>query len=163
MGFTYILTSLSLSLPLSSSPSPSPPLPPPLLLSSPSSPLRLPGSSEADLIRKEYPDVNAAYALLGVLQVGQSLSYIVLVTGCNRVGKISGVEIYQVTHTLMIPLHSAPTQHEGVVAMGKLLACGQFYFSVPADERPGGGAVGGAFSLLSRCQSKGANQSHFCW
>ena len=84
-------------------------------------------------------------------------------TGCNRVGKISGVEVYQVTHTLMIPLHSAPTQHEGVVAMGKLLACGQFYFSVPADERPGGGAMGGAFSLLSRCQTKGANQSHFCW
>lgn len=117
------------------------------------------GSSEADLIRKEYPDINTAYVLLGVLQVGQSLSYIVLVTGCNQVGRISNTEVYQITHTVMVPLHSNPSIHEGVVAMGKLLASGQFYFSVSVDERQNGSS----FSLLSRSQSRGGSTSQFCW
>lgn len=80
-----------------------------------------------------------------------------MVTGCTQVGKISDTEVYRVTSTLLVPLHSTPCQHEGVTAMGKLLASGQFYFSVSASED------GASFSLLSRAQLRGGNSSEFCW
>ena len=95
--------------------------------------------------------------MLGVLQIGQKLSYVVLVTGCQQVGKISdGSEVYKITNTLLVPLHATPCQHEGVVAVGKLLASGQFYFSVNNEE-------GSSFNLLTRAQVQGQEQPQFCW
>ena len=38
--------------------------------------------------------------------------------------------------------------------MGKLLACGQFYFSI---------GEGGRFSLMNRAQKKDREQSQFLW
>lgn len=79
-----------------------------------------------------------------------------MVTGCIQVGKIQETEVYRITNTLVVPLHPSPHQHEGVVAMGKLLASGQFYFSVCNEESP-------SFSLLSRAQANKQEQLQFCW
>ena len=115
--------------------------------------------AEVDHIRKDYPDAEAAYGCLGVLQ-GEGLLYLVLITGCIQTGKIGNTEVYRITKTSLIPLHATPYQHEGVVEMGKLLACGQFYFSIGEEEEDGG------FSLMSRAQKKGSshdNGTHFLW
>lgn len=110
--------------------------------------------AEADCIRKDYPDVENAYCCLGVLQ-GEGILYLVLVTECMQAGKINTMEVYRVTKTSLIPLHSNANAQESVVEMGKLLAGGQFYFSV--------GKIEDGFSLMGRAQRKGRDDPQFFW
>lgn len=109
--------------------------------------------AEIELIKKDYPSVDSAYGCLGVVQ-GEGFLYLVLITGCVQVGKVGNTEVYRITHTLLVPLHATPYQHEGAIEMGKLLACGQFYFSI---------GEGGRFSLMNRAQRQDQEQSHFHW
>ena len=111
--------------------------------------------------------MDTAYACLGVLQ-GEGILYLVLVTGCLLAGRIGTTEVYRITKTSLIPLHSSAHQSEAVLEMGKLLACGQFYFSIGeggATEGGGGGngGGGGGFRLMSRAQKTGQDDSQFLW
>ena len=78
-----------------------------------------------------------------------------MVTGCSSIGKIGDAEVYRITQTQLIPLHMTPSQNEAVAEVGKLLASGRFYFSLPA--------VGSQFMLLRRAQKKDQDRVDFCW
>lgn len=62
--------------------------------------------------------------------------FLVLVTGCNSVGKISESEIFRITTTHFVPLQDG--QDEEIIAeVRKLLNSGTFYFSFCAgDQQP---------------------------
>ena len=62
--------------------------------------------------------------------------FLVLVTGCTSVGKISDSEIFRINATQLVPLQDG--QDEEIVAeVCKLLNSGTFYFSVcPGDQQP---------------------------
>ncbi len=90
---------------------------------------------------------------------GEGFLYLCLITGCIQAGKIGNIEVYRITKTSLIPLHSSPFQHEGVIEMGKLLACGQFYFSVGEDDQQ----HHQGFSLISRAQKRTRNSPQFLW
>ena len=113
---------------------------------------------ETDLVRSKYTENVQAYALLGVLRVSvatTSRSYMVLVTECQSVGKVLDAEVFRITQATFLPL-SAKADVELVQEVGKLLACGQFYFSHPNTA---------LFELLSPAQihGSGKEQKHFCW
>ena len=113
---------------------------------------------EADLVRQKYTESVQAYALLGVLRVNvatKSHSYMALVTECQSVGKVLDAEVFRITQATLIPL-GAKAELELVLEVGKLLACGQFYFSHPNTA---------LFDLLSPAQihGSGREQKHFCW
>ena len=85
----------------------------------------------------------------------KSHSYMVLVTECQSVGKVQDAEVFRITQATLIPL-SVKADLELVLEVGKLLACGQFYFSHPNTA---------LFDLLSPAQlhGSGREQKHFCW
>lgn len=59
------------------------------------------------MLRKQYVKISDAYGCLGVLQLNAGetpLLYLVLVTGCFSVGKISDAEIFRITQTQFVPL-----------------------------------------------------------
>ena len=62
--------------------------------------------------------------------------FLVLVTGCNSLGKINESEIFRITVTQFVPLQDG--QDEEIIAeVRKLLNSGTFYFSVcPGDQQP---------------------------
>ena len=113
---------------------------------------------ETDLVRSKYTESVQAYAFLGVLRVNvatTSHSYMVFVTECQSVGKVLDAEVFRITQATLLPL-SSKADLELVLEVGKLLACGQFYFSHPNTA---------LFDLLSPAQIHGAGkeQKHFCW
>lgn len=62
---------------------------------------------ETEVLRKQYVKIVDAYGCLGVLQLNAGetpLLYLVLVTGCFSVGKISDAEIFRITQTQFVPL-----------------------------------------------------------
>eukprot|EP00731_Ephydatia_muelleri_P028550 Em0020g194a len=79
----------------------------------------------------------------------------VFVTECQSVGKVLDAEVFRITQATLLPL-SSKADLELVLEVGKLLACGQFYFSHPNTA---------LFDLLSPAQIHGAGkeQKHFCW
>lgn len=113
---------------------------------------------EVEILKKEaYSDNISAYGTLGVLALEHDqvpIQYLVLVTGCQSVGKIKDVEIFRLTQTTFVPL-SAKARVELVQDVGKFLASGQFYFAHPS--------FGANFDLLSCAQKQGLEQPHFYW
>lgn len=71
-------------------------------------------ATEQQAIKKQYVKVQDAYGCLGVLQINAGNSpvlYLVLVTGCFSVGKISDIEIFRITQTTFLPLqYQLPTE-----------------------------------------------------
>lgn len=113
---------------------------------------------ELEILKKEaYTDSISAYGILGVLATEyeqSTVQYLVLVTGCGSVGKVGDVELFQITQATFVPL-SLKAKMELVQDVGKLLACGQFYFAHPS--------FGVKFDLLSCAQKQGMDQPHFYW
>jgi len=112
-----------------------------------------------EILRKEisYTESVGAYGTLGVLSLDHNhtmVKYLVLVTGCQAVGKIKDTEVFKLTHASFVPL-SAKAPMELVVDVGKLLASGKFYFGHPS--------FGSNFDLLSCAQKQGVEQPHFYW
>lgn len=112
-----------------------------------------------EILRKEisYTESIGAYGTLGILALEHdrvAVKYLVLVTGCQAVGKIKDTEIFRLTQTCFVPL-SSKAPMELVADVGKLLASGKFYFGHPS--------FGANFDLLSCAQKQGVEQSHFYW
>lgn len=64
-------------------------------------------------------------------------------------------EVFRVTQTTFAPLCQRGNL-ELVQEVGKLLACGKFYFSYPSN--------GAAFDILVSAQQQGKDlQTQFCW
>lgn len=61
------------------------------------------------------------------------MHFLVLVTGCNSVGKMGSSEIYRVTSVQMVSLRGFAPDEERVTEIKKLLCCGTFYFSWSAS------------------------------
>ena len=113
---------------------------------------------EVEILKKEaYSDSISAYGTLGVLVLDSEetpIQYLVLVTGCQSVGKIKDAEVFRLTQATFVPL-SRKAKMEYVLEVGKLLASGQFYFAHPS--------FGATFDLLTCAQKQGLDQPHFYW
>ena len=57
------------------------------------------------------------------------LHFLVLVTGCNSVGKLGANEIYRVSNVQLISMRGFQPDEEKVAEIKKLLCCGTFYYS----------------------------------
>ncbi|XP_071104406.1 synaptojanin-2-like [Haliotis cracherodii] len=89
-------------------------------------------SAEMDTIRKQYTKVLDAYGCLGVLGVNlgrEKIMYLVMVSGCLSVGKITESEVFKVTSVQFVSLRNEPTDEDRIVELRKLLSSGTFYFS----------------------------------
>lgn len=107
--------------------------------------------------QEAYTDSIPAYGTLGVLMIERDQStaqYLVLVTGCQSVGKIKDAEVFKLTQATFIPLNFN-AKMELVQDVGKLLASGQFYFAHPS--------FGAEFDILSCAQKQGVDRPHFYW
>ena len=111
-----------------------------------------------EVLKKEtYTDSVAAYGSLGILDLEHNqvaVQYLVLVTGCQSVGKVKDVEVFKLTQATFVPL-SLKARMELVQDVGKLLASGKFFFAYPS--------FGADFDLLSCAQKQGVEQPHFYW
>ncbi|XP_062512889.1 synaptojanin-1-like isoform X2 [Corticium candelabrum] len=90
---------------------------------------------EADNIRKQYVKSVDAYSCLGVLRVKQEFGvglYLILVTGCEFVGRIQNSEIYRVTAVTHIHLNKLAFE-DSLTDVRRLLSSGTFYFSRHSD------------------------------
>ena len=67
------------------------------------------------------------------------LHFLVLVTGCNSIGKLGTNEIYRVTNVQMISMRGFQPDEERVSEIKKLLCCGTFYYSW--NMQPGSNAT----------------------
>ncbi|KAL1492396.1 hypothetical protein ABEB36_010648 [Hypothenemus hampei] len=107
-------------------------------------------AQETDAVKKQYTKILDAYGCLGVLQLysGEStLLYLVMVTGCFSIGKISESEIFRITQTQFVPLHH-PQNEDRIAEVRKLLNSGTFYFSWYS------GATGGTALDLTLCAQR---------
>lgn len=107
--------------------------------------------------KEAYTDSIWAYGTLGVLVLEHAqttVQYLVLVTGCQSVGKIQDAEVFKLTQATFVPL-SQKARMELVQDVGKLLASGQFFFAHPS--------FGANFDLLACAQKQGIDQPHFYW
>ena len=113
---------------------------------------------EVEILKQEaYTDSIPAYGTLGVLVLEREQSmaqYLVLVTGCQSVGKIKDAEIFKLTQATFVPLNFN-AKMELVQDVGKLLASGHFYFAHPS--------FGAEFDILCCAQKQGTEQPHFYW
>ena len=113
---------------------------------------------EVEILKQEaYTDSIPAYGSLGVLMIERDQSmaqYLVLVTGCQSMGKIRDVEVFKLTQATFVPLNIS-AKMELVQDVGKLLASGQFYFAHPS--------FGADFNILSCAQKQGEDLPHFYW
>lgn len=92
----------------------------------------LAAAQEAEIIRKQYVKVVDAYGCLGVLQLNageSSVLFLVLVTGCVSVGKLSDVEVFRVTQTHFVSLQHQPLSEDKISEVRKVLNSGTFYFA----------------------------------
>jgi len=87
---------------------------------------------ETDSMKKQYSKLLDAYGCLGVLQLNagdNTVHYLVMVTGCISVGKLSDSEVFRITQTAFISLRNQPQDEERVSEVRRLLNSGTFYFS----------------------------------
>ncbi|KAL5007601.1 hypothetical protein ScPMuIL_016407 [Solemya velum] len=95
--------------------------------------------AETDTIKKQYVKIADAYGCLGVLNlnVGEDGAlYLVVVTGCISVGKISDSEIFRITATQFVSLRNHVNDEERIVEVRKLLNSGTFYFAWSTVDTP---------------------------
>ncbi len=107
--------------------------------------------------KEAYTDTISAYGTLGVLALEHdqvTVRYLVLVTGCQSVGKLRDVDVFKVTQATFVPL-SNKARMELVQDVGKLLASGKFFFAHPS--------FGAHFNLLSCAQKQEVDHPHFFW
>jgi len=79
------------------------------------------------------------YGILGNLRLSTGdgvLHYLVLVSGCVSVGKLTNSEIYKVTDVKLVSLRGYTPDEERVAEVRKLLASGSAYFSWSSSGRP---------------------------
>ena len=69
------------------------------------------------------------FRFLSITGENSTLHFLVLVTGCNSVGKLGTNEIYRVTNVQMISMRGFQPDEERVSEIKKLLCCGTFYYS----------------------------------
>lgn len=89
-------------------------------------------AQEKESIKRQYTKVLDAYGCLGVLPVnvdGNTILYLVLVTGCISLGKVAESEIFKITQTGFISLQKQPNDDEHVSEVRKLFNSCTFYFS----------------------------------
>ncbi|XP_053385173.1 synaptojanin-1-like [Mercenaria mercenaria] len=90
-------------------------------------------SAETETIKKQYTKILDAYGCLGVLSLNvggeDNVLYLVLVTGCVSVGKISDSEIFCITATQFVSLQNRPNDEERIVGVRNLFNSRTFYFS----------------------------------
>ena len=103
------------------------------------------------------------------------LHFLVLVTGCNSVGKLGTNEIYRVTNVQMISMRGFQPDEERVSEIKKLLCCGTFYYSWNMQPTSGSNSnhsilpiyKGGAIDLTLAAQkvSRGCDKTdnRFFW
>ncbi|XP_069684733.1 synaptojanin-1 isoform X2 [Periplaneta americana] len=87
---------------------------------------------ETESVKKQYTKLLDAYGCLGVLQLNAGEStvlYLVLVTGCVSVGKISDSEVFRITQTSFVSLRNQSQDEERIAEVRKVLNSGTFYFS----------------------------------
>lgn len=87
--------------------------------------------SEFDTFKRQCVKIVDAYGCLGVLNVNidnKLALFLVLVTGCQSVGKISDAEIFKITQTTFVSLRKQQND-DGASEVRKLLNSGSFYFS----------------------------------
>ncbi|KAK3720929.1 hypothetical protein QZH41_014536, partial [Actinostola sp. cb2023] len=95
---------------------------------------------ETETIKKNYTKVIDSYGCLGVLKINideeETIDFLVLVTGCNSVGKIQESEIFKISCTYFVPLQDEQDE-ESITEIRKLLNSSTFYFAVtPDDQKP---------------------------
>ncbi|XP_064476937.1 synaptojanin-1-like isoform X2 [Ornithodoros turicata] len=86
---------------------------------------------ETDTVKKEYTTLADAHGSLGVLQLtfGDTVvQFLVLVTGCQSVGKLGSSEIFRITDTLFVSLRNSGQDLERVQDVRKILGAGTFFF-----------------------------------
>ena len=96
----------------------------------------------------------------------------VLITGCNSVGKLGNNEIYRVTNVQMISMRGFPPDEEKVEEIKKLLCCGTFYYSwntkptstasqiLPTDK---GGAIDLTLAAQKALNKSAETDNRFFW
>jgi len=87
--------------------------------------------SEFDTFKRQCVKIVDAYGCLGVMNVNidnKLALFLVLVTGCQSVGKISDAEIFKITQTTFVSL-SKQQSDDYASEVRKLLNSGSFYFS----------------------------------
>ncbi|XP_075219614.1 synaptojanin-1-like [Lycorma delicatula] len=87
---------------------------------------------EKESVKRSYTRILDAYGCLGVLQLNAGEStvlYLVMVTGCISVGKVSDSEIFRITQTTFFSLRNQVQDEERISEVRKLLNSGTFYFS----------------------------------
>lgn len=74
--------------------------------------------------------VQPVLTLVPWLLVGrEKIMYLVMVSGCLSVGKITESEVFKVTSVQFVSLRNEPTDEDRIVELRKLLSSGTFYFS----------------------------------
>lgn len=93
------------------------------------------GPEDADKVRKTggYIKVLDAYACLGMLQYAyegsKEVLFLLIVTGCNSVGKIQNSEIFCITEVVPFSMRNVPEDQQLIKDLKTLLEMGSFYFS----------------------------------
>lgn len=91
---------------------------------------------ERETIKRQYSKVLDAYGSLGILQTNignEILQYLIMITGCISLGKISDTEVFRITQTSFLSLRKQPQDEEHISEVKKLLNSGTFYFSWSAS------------------------------
>ncbi|VEL09169.1 unnamed protein product [Protopolystoma xenopodis] len=99
-------------------------------------------SSEYSSLSQGYSKISDACACLGVLvtrpgllaggvdiRINESISYLVLVTDCRSVGKLTNFEVFQIRAVHFLCLRQANFEEEALGEIRKFLSSGAFYFS----------------------------------
>ncbi|CAN8028166.1 unnamed protein product [Ixodes persulcatus] len=87
---------------------------------------------ETDTVKKEYTMLLDAHGCLGVLQLTSGdavVQLLVLVTGCQSVGKLGASEVFRITDTLFVSLRNNAQDLEKVQEVRKVLNAGTFFFA----------------------------------
>ncbi|KAL1443450.1 hypothetical protein MTO96_007527 [Rhipicephalus appendiculatus] len=87
---------------------------------------------ETDTVKKEYTMLLDVHGCLGVLQLTAGdtvVQFLVLVTGCQSVGKLGASEIFRITDTLFVALRNSAQDLEKVQDVRKVLNAGTFFFA----------------------------------
>ena len=83
-------------------------------------------------------DYSTASFLITIVFSGEGiLHFLVLITGCNSVGKLGTNEIYRVTNVQMISMRGFQPDEQKVEEIKKLLCCGTFYYSWNMQQMSG--------------------------
>lgn len=95
---------------------------------------------ETDAVKKEYTMLLDVHGCLGVLQLTAGdtvVQFLVLVSGCQSVGKLGASEIFRITDTLFVALRNSAQDLEKVQDVRKVLNAGTFFFAwTPSTAEP---------------------------